>query len=53
MMKEEIKLSNLINENIEEERNINCTHLLIQILRIITPQTVNLGNVLTCYQKNQ
>ena len=40
-----------INETIEDEINLNCAHLLVQVLRIITPQTGNSGNALSRYQK--
>ena len=40
-----------MNENIEEEINLNLTHISIQTLRFISPQTGNLGNNLTRCQK--
>ena len=53
MRTEEIQLQDLLNENIDREKNLRKTHLLVQILRIITPQAGNIGNALTRYQRSQ
>ena len=37
MRTQEIKINNLLNKEIEYERNFNQTHFAIQILLIITP----------------
>ena len=53
MRTEEIQLQDLLNENIDREKNLRKTHLLVQILRIITPQAGNMGNAMTRYQRSQ
>ena len=49
MRTEEIKLKELLNENVEMEKSLNKTHVNLQILRIITPQAGNTGNAMTRY----
>lgn len=51
MSTHEVKVRDLLNEDIEMEVNLNRTHLNLQILRIITPQSGNAGNqAMTRYQ---
>ena len=47
MRTEEIQIKHFLDENIEQEKNLRKTHLLVQILRIITPQAGNSGNAMT------
>ena len=51
MRTNEIKLGELMNENIETDVNLGKTHIVVEILRIITPQTGNLGNAVTRFQR--
>ena len=51
MRTEEIKLKELLNENVEMEKSLNKTHVNLQILRIITPQAGNTGNAMTRYHR--
>ena len=53
MRTNEIKLTQLMNENIENEVNLGKTHMVVEILRIITPQTGNTGNAVTRFQRRQ
>ena len=53
MQTEEIQIQHLLNENIDQQNNLRKTHLLVQILRIITPQAGNSGNAMTRYQRSQ
>ena len=48
----EIQVHDLLNENVEEEMDLDETHLILQLLRIITPQEGKTGNAMTRYQKN-
>lgn len=47
----EIKIQQLLNEEVESELNLGRMHLTIQLLRIITPQQGNTGNAFTRYQR--
>jgi hypothetical protein len=47
MWTKEIKVKDLLNENVEMEMILNKTHVNLQILRIITPQAGNTGNAMT------
>lgn len=51
MRTEEIRVKDLLNENVEMEMSLNKTHVNLQILRIITPQAGNTGNAMTRYQR--
>jgi hypothetical protein len=47
----EISIQELLHEDVELDINLSRTHLVVQILRIITPQTGNTGNAYTRYQR--
>ena len=51
MRTKKIKLSDLMNETIENEINLIRTHLFIEILRFVTSQSSYLCNALIHYQK--
>ena len=53
MRTEEIQIQHLLNENIDQQKNLRKSHLLVQILRIITLQAGNSGNAMKRYQRIQ
>ena len=52
MLTEEIKIVDLLNENVENEMNLSKKHIVGQIVRIITPQAGSSGSALTRWQRN-
>ena len=51
MKTQEIYVRDLLDEDVEMEMNLNKSHLNLQIMRIITPQSGNTGNqAMTRYQ---
>eukprot|EP00559_Dactyliosolen_fragilissimus_P002615 CAMPEP_0184868778 /NCGR_PEP_ID=MMETSP0580-20130426/31751_1 /TAXON_ID=1118495 /ORGANISM="Dactyliosolen fragilissimus" /LENGTH=333 /DNA_ID=CAMNT_0027369885 /DNA_START=200 /DNA_END=1198 /DNA_ORIENTATION=- len=52
MNTEEISVQDLMNENVETEMMLDDKHIVVQILRIITPQEGKNGNAMTRYQRS-